>query len=238
MKKLSFREDSRFTRFIMGKGFYAVLAVCLLAIGGAVLAGISSGLFDSESTKPNTSATEQARPVEKPVTGQPDDRTTTTTTATSTVTTAPTTAAPTADLYVLPFGNLVGAPFSDGEPVYSATMGDWRLHTGADFVGEIGDVVKALADGKVTEVAEDPMWGTVMIVDHGLNVISRYCGVKASVTPGTTVSVGDTIGTLMEIPCESADAPHLHLEMTVDGRLVNPVEALGREVRYAADEEN
>ena len=38
---------------------------------------------------------------------------------------------------------------------------------------------------------------------------------------------------LATAPCECAQPAHLHLEMTVDGQPVDPVAALGLEVRYA-----
>ncbi len=224
---MSIHEHSRFKRFINGRGFYVALAVCLLAVGGVAVATLGETLFVREDTisSPNSETT----PVEQIVSDQPDDRKTTTTSVTTTTTTTTSTAA---DLYILPFGNAVIKAYSDGKPTYSLTMGDWRIHDGTDFVGEFGQNVKALADGKVTEISESPMWGTVVTVDHGMEVISRYFGVKPAVQKGDNVHVGDLLGTLTDIPCESADGPHLHLEMSIDGNTVDPVAAIGLEVRY------
>ncbi len=230
---MNIHESSRFKRFINGRGFYITLAACLLAVGGIAVATFGETLFVSEPQEASSTASE-LQPVEQIVTGQPDDRkttTTTTTTTAATTTTVTTTAA--ADLYILPFGNLLQKAYSDGKPAYSITMGDWRTHDGADFAGKQGERVKALADGTVTAVEESSLWGTVITVDHGMEVLSRYCGVKAAVKAGDTVKVGDTIGTLEAIPCEAGDAPHLHLEMQIDGNLVNPVTAIGLEVRHA-----
>ncbi len=229
MKKTSFGGGSRFQRFISGRGFYAALAACLLAIGGVAVALASQGLFQTQEPSVSEPPTSSAEPVEQLVTNQPDNRTTTTTNSTATTTT---TVAQAADLYILPFGNAVQKAYSDGRPAYSVTMGDWRVHNGADFTGELGQTVKALADGTVLSVEEDVMWGTVVCIDHGMEVISRYCGVKPSVAVGAAVTVGQSIGTLTEIPCESGEQPHLHLELSVDGQLADPVAAIGREVRY------
>ncbi len=226
---MNIHETSRFKRFINGRGFYVALAVCLLAVGGAAVATFGQTLFvreGGESSSPNS----QMTPVEQIVTDLPDDRKTTTTTASSTTTTTTTTAA--ADLYILPFGNAVQKAYSDGQPAYSLTMGDWRTHNGTDFAGELGQKVKTLADGKVTAVTESPLWGTVITVDHEMDVISSYYGVKPAVKAGDSVKVGDLLGTLAAIPCESADAPHLHLEMSIDGKTVDPVAAIGLEVRF------
>lgn len=227
---MNIHESSRFKRFINGRGFYVALAVCLLAVGGVAVATFGETLFVSEggeSSSPNSEMT----PVEQIVSDLPDDRKTTTTTTTASTTTTTTTAA--ADLFILPFGNLVQKAYSDGQLAYSVTMGDWRTHDGTDFAGELGQKVKALADGKVTAVAESLLWGTVVTVDHGMEVISLYYGVEPAVKAGDSVKVGDTLGTLAAIPCEAADAPHLHLEMSIDGKTVDPVAAIGLEVRYA-----
>lgn len=228
---MNIHESSRFKRFINGRGFYVALAACLLAVGGLAVATFGETLFvteGGESSSPNSEMT----PVEQIVSDLPDDRKTTTTTAATTTTTTTTAAA---DLYILPFGNLVQKAYSDGRLAYSETMGDWRTHDGVDFSGELGQKVKALADGKVTTVTESPLWGTVITVDHGMEVLSHYYGVKPAVKAGDSVKVGDLLGTLIAIPCESADEPHLHLEMSIDGKTVDPVAAIGLEVRTVED---
>ncbi len=232
---MNIHKPSRFRRFINGRGFYFALAACIVAVGGIAVATFGQTMFvreGGEQSSPNSDTT----PVEQIVSDLPDDRKTTTTTTTSTVAITTTTTA--ADLYILPFGNAVQKAYSDGKPAYSETMKDWRTHNGTDFAGELGQKVRALADGKVMSVTDDPMWGTVLVLDHGMDVLSRYYGVKASVKVGTEVKVGDTIGTLIAIPCESAEAPHLHLEMSIDGKTVDPVAAIGLEVRYLDTEQN
>lgn len=230
--KSPLRGPSRFKRWINGKGFYVALAVCLLAIGGIAAATFGQALFVSQKVEePSSSSGNQ--PVGQVVSNQPDDRKTTASTTQTTATTTTTAVAKAADLYVLPMGNLVQQAYSGTAPAYSVTMGDWRVHEGVDFSGETGQTVKALADGTVTSVtASDPLWGGVIEIDHGVGVVSLYCGVTPSVKQGDTVKVGDTIGTLAEIPCEIAQSPHLHLELTIDGAAVDPVEAIGRDVRY------
>ena len=231
MDKEPIHKTSRWERLLNGRGFYVVLAACLLAAGGVAVATFGEAVFVSRPAA--SEPKEDTRPVEQPVSDLPKDTTTTTTTATTTVTTTTTTKS--ADLYILPMGNMVQKAYSDGQPQFCITMQDWRLHDGVDFVGEQGQAVKALADGTVSEVTEDPLWGTVLTVDHGMDVLSIYYGVLPTVKKGDTVKVGASIGTLGEIPCESAQGPHLHLEMSIDGRRVDPVKALGRDVRYVQE---
>lgn len=225
MDRKTIHGTSRFKRFIEGRGFYAALAACLLATGGIAVATFGETLFVSQDKENTSSAIEQ--PVEQPVTGVPEDRTTTTAAPKTTTTTT----APAADLFVLPMGNTVLKPFSEGVPVYSQTMKDWRTHDGTDFVGDDGQEVRALADGTVTAVTTHPLWGGCVTIDHGLGVLSYYYGVKPSVQQGRSVTVGSPIGTLSTAPCEAGERDHLHLEMTVDGVRVDPVKTIGREVR-------
>lgn len=219
------------SRFWRGRGVYAALTVSLISLGAVVAAMAGRSAVPQEDTsQPSEEMVEQL------VTNQPDDRTTTTTFATTTVTTTATTAAEEApDLYILPLSNTVQKPFSPQTMLYSETMQDWRTHGGTDFAGEEGQTVKALAGGTVLAVEDSLLWGGIIVIDHGVGVQSRYCGVTATVREGESVEVGQSIGALSTVPCEGAQTPHLHLEMSVDGEAVDPVTALAKEVRYAED---
>ena len=227
MHQSSFKGTSRFRKFVNGNGFYVAIAACLLAIGGVAVALVGQTLFPDTAGGVSEPPVSTAEPVEQIVTNQPDDRTSTTASTTTTTTTA---AQP--DLYVLPCGNLVQKPFSATVPVYCETMKDWRVHNGTDYAAQEGQTVRALARGTVAAIEEDPLWGEVLVIDHGVKVLSRYCGVHATVKVGDTLDAGDAIGKLTAIPCESAQAPHLHVEITVKGELVDPVSVLGLDVRY------
>lgn len=236
MQKQPLHGGSRFRRFINSNGFYAVLGACLLtalAVGGVAVAGFSG-------TEPTESKIPAADPAQRIVTGENDDRTTTTTvtttasTATTTVSTTAATSATTAKaapLYVFPMGNTMQEAYSDGKPAYSVTMESWQIHNGTDFAAKTGSTVKALADGTVKSVSTDPLWGEILTVEHGKDILARYCGVHAAVGVGQTVKVGDPLGTLTEIPCESAQEPHLHLEIFVKDLPTDPVKFIGRETR-------
>jgi murein DD-endopeptidase MepM/ murein hydrolase activator NlpD len=246
MGRIHFDSDSKIKKFFTGKGFYVALAVCLVAVGGVAVATFVStmpGLHnDGGSGNPpltTTSASDKA--AENVVTDVPDDRTTPTTREKTTHAPTTTTQADiqtgTSDveLFILPLTNEVSKDFSNDSPVYSETMNDWRIHSGADFKGTAGQEVKALADGTILAVEEDPIWGHVISIDHGFGIQSRYCGVTAvtSLKKGDAVKVNDVIGTLSDIPCESLDGSHLHLEITADGKLINPVDAIGQEVKHS-----
>jgi len=228
---MDMKNRSRLTTFLKRNGVYLALVVSLLAIGAVVIAGLTRQL--AKPNDPNPQNAQQQ--VEQIVTGQKDTRTTKTDTSTTanadTTIATSTTDAP--YLYLLPLTNTVQKPFSADGPLYCETMQDWRLHLGADFAGEEGDMVKAVTKGTITKIENDPLWGGVIEIDHGVGVVTRYCGVKATVRVGDTVEAGDGIGDLQTIPCECAQSAHLHLEMLVDGSPIDPVAAIARDVRYA-----
>ena len=107
--------------------------------------------------------------------------------------------------------------------VYSSTMGDWRIHTGVDIATSLGAVVSCVADGTVKEVFDDAMMGKCVSVAHEGGVVSVYRNLDEDLSDGikagASISAGDPIGTVGESAlCELADEPHLHFEMTVDGK--------------------
>ena len=132
--------------------------------------------------------------------------------------------------FTLPLGTEILKDYSDGEMVSSKTMGDWRIHNGIDFTGKDGSEILSIQRGTVTDVYEDEMWGTVIVIDHGNDIVAKYCGLKkdSTVKKDDTVSKGQTIGKLGTIPVEQADGAHLHLEISVNGKNVDPLAAMNR----------
>ena len=131
--------------------------------------------------------------------------------------------------FVFPLSNNILKDYSDGVAVKSKTLGDWRVHNGIDFAGKQNDRVKAIRSGSVTAVYKDSLWGTVVEIDHGDGIVAKYCGLKEGSTPfaGDTVEQGGTIGTLSRIPCEIEDDIHLHFEISLGGKIVDPLSAMG-----------
>jgi murein DD-endopeptidase MepM/ murein hydrolase activator NlpD len=122
--------------------------------------------------------------------------------------------------------NTVLADFSNGDLVKNATTGTWQTHNGTDIAAEVGADVFSIADGEIKNVANDPLWGVSVTVDHNNGYISKYCGLGAdlAVKQGDKVERGSSIGCVGETAdIESGIAPHLHIELTHDGKFVDPM---------------
>lgn len=135
------------------------------------------------------------------------------------------------DYYCLPFGSQIIKDYSNMNPVYSKTLGDWRTHNGIDFSGEAGGAVVAISYGEVISIYEDTLFGTCVLIDHGNGVTAKYCGLNKetiNVKEHSTVNSEDIIGYLGEIPCEKQDGSHLHFEITHNGEIVEPLELMGK----------
>lgn len=117
----------------------------------------------------------------------------------------------------------IAKAYSAGAPVYSETMRDWRVHTGMDETAEAGEEVHACANGQVKRTYTDSMLGNVVIIEHGDYEFS-YCGLGENflVKEGDIVTKGQAIGTVTAVPCEAAEAAHLHVEVRRDGAYLDP----------------
>lgn len=207
------------------KGLYsaAALGLCLTALFSFWMSNRKNNLpkedASSETSTSQVQTTKEEKRVNEPVTNIKDDRYTTT-------------EAPSSVYFATPLENGISREFSKGELIKNATTGDWRTHNGADYKGVAGDPVKAIFGGTVTAVRDDPLWGTVVSIDHGNGITAEYRGFAKDSTlqPGDTVKINDKIGTLGEIPIEKAEGVHLHLEIYKNGVAVSPADYTGKNV--------
>lgn len=117
----------------------------------------------------------------------------------------------------------IAKAYSAGAPVYSETMKDWRIHAGTDWEAESGQQAIACANGLVKETYTDGMLGNVAVIEHG-DYVFYYCGLGENflIKAGDVVTKGQAIGTVTAVPGESADEPHLHLEVRRDSAYLDP----------------
>ena len=211
----------------MTKAFYGVVLSIVIAIAGVAAAIynvsktrelIPDSGFSTEYTAPSTTTTD--RQVNNRVTGVPDERETTSKVTMNDLN------RPYSGYFLLPLNSKISKDYSDGDPVFSETLGDWRAHDGIDISGNVGDNVIAVQDGTVKEAYSDEIWGEIIVIEHGNGLTAKYCGVKSTVEKGAHIEQGQVIGTAVMIPAEAGDGVHVHLETEVEGKTVSPVKAL------------
>ena len=98
-----------------------------------------------------------------------------------------------------------------------------RMHYGVDFSAEQGTPIYATADGKVVLTKRDFSGvGWHIKIDHGFGFETVYGHMsKFNVRNGETVKRGQVIGYVGNTG--KSTAPHVHYEVHINGRAVNPV---------------
>ena len=103
----------------------------------------------------------------------------------------------------------------------------WAAHTGLDLVAKEGSPVTLPAAGRVFAVTYDEGYGHMVEVDHGLGIRTRYAHMKKiMVKEGEMLDPGRQVGTLGDSGRSSG--PHLHYEVLVEGKPVNPLRFMER----------
>ena len=100
-------------------------------------------------------------------------------------------------------------------------------HTGLDLAGRIGEPVLAAEAGTVLEAgwAETHGFGNYILIDHGVGYQTLYGHLSViRVKAGQAVVRGQRIGDVGSTGVSTG--PHLHFEMHLDGRPVDPLDYL------------
>jgi murein DD-endopeptidase MepM/ murein hydrolase activator NlpD len=96
------------------------------------------------------------------------------------------------------------------------------FHRGVDLQGGEGDPVTSTGAGEVIFSGTNGNYGTTVVVQHANGLSTRYAHLSEAL-----VGVGDQIedGQLLGLVGQTgrATGPHLHYEVMVDGRAVNPL---------------
>lgn len=113
------------------------------------------------------------------------------------------------------------------DAVYNATLKDYRAHTGCDFDAEVGESVYAMCAGTVKNISVSELYGVILEVDcRDFSVY--YCGLDPDISleKGNELVTGDTVGKVGVIPSESADPSHIHIEIRVGDKLIDPLSVI------------
>lgn len=99
--------------------------------------------------------------------------------------------------------------------------GHGAMHAGLDFKGAIGAPIHAAAKGLVSFVGQRSGYGNVVEISHGNGLLTRYAHMsKFAAKVGQKVTAGDVIGAIGNTG--RSTGPHLHFEVRINGRPVNP----------------
>jgi len=97
-----------------------------------------------------------------------------------------------------------------------------RPHEGIDVAAPAGAPIIAPASGVVTKVAYETGYGNTLEIDHGNGIVTRYahCS-RIDVKNGQRVTRGQRIAAVGSTGL--ATGPHLHYEIHINGKVVNPL---------------
>jgi murein DD-endopeptidase MepM/ murein hydrolase activator NlpD len=102
-------------------------------------------------------------------------------------------------------------------------QGRAAMHAGIDLAGPVGTPIYATADGTVLESGwNSGGYGNLVKLDHGRGIETRYGHLsQMHVRAGQRVKRGEMIGRMGSTGRSTGS--HLHYEVRIDGRAVNPV---------------
>ncbi|MGF1549787.1 MAG: M23 family metallopeptidase [Sphingomonadaceae bacterium] len=96
------------------------------------------------------------------------------------------------------------------------------MHAGIDLAGPVGTPIYATADGIVGRSQYAGGYGNLVEINHGKGIQTRYGHLsKRLVQPGQRVRRGQLIGRMGSTGRSTGS--HLHYEVRLDGKAVNPV---------------
>jgi murein DD-endopeptidase MepM/ murein hydrolase activator NlpD len=107
-------------------------------------------------------------------------------------------------------------------------------HKGIDFTAPLGHAVFAAMDGRVSRVGRGGRLGNFVAIDHGGGVETVYGHNSANlVKAGDTVLRGQVIARVGNTG--HSTGPHVHFEVRIDGRQVNPMPMLNDTEEISAE---
>ena len=116
---------------------------------------------------------------------------------------------------------VISAGYGDGRSYNSGPV--QIFHTGVDYPGPVGAPVFAPADGTVVFSDEVELRGLIVIIDHGLGVMTGYFHLSdAFVAPGDQVRAGDRLAHIGSTGLSSG--PHLHWDLRIRNVPVDPLQ--------------
>jgi murein DD-endopeptidase MepM/ murein hydrolase activator NlpD len=122
--------------------------------------------------------------------------------------------------FIVPVSGVVTSGFGHFRYYYG---GQSSTHRGIDIANTVGTGAHAPNAGKIVFAGHTPDRGNNIVIDHGLGVYTCFFHLaEIYVVVGDMVKTGDVLASLGNTGLSSG--PHLHWEMVVNGRRVNPLD--------------
>lgn len=106
----------------------------------------------------------------------------------------------------------------------------YSFHYGIDLAAMKGTIIRAAASGTVIQASYSPGYGNTIVISHDKKYKTKYAHLNSIlVKQGVEVEKGQKIGTVGDtgsVRSKGRDASHLHFEVFVYGKQVNPLYVL------------
>ena len=123
--------------------------------------------------------------------------------------------------FINPITGIVSSKFGSRESEYQKVTG---YHTGVDVAAEEGTIIKASMEGIVELVSSEGDYGNhINIRNNNVSTLYAHCS-KIFVKEGQIVGQGQEIGAVGNTG--NSTGPHLHFEIRIDDRFVDPLKIL------------
>lgn len=123
--------------------------------------------------------------------------------------------------FINPITGIVSSKFGSRESEYQKVTG---YHTGVDVAAEEGTIIKASMEGIVELVSSEGDYGNhINIRSNNVSTLYAHCS-KIFVKEGQIVGQGQEIGAVGNTG--NSTGPHLHFEIRIDDRFVDPLKIL------------
>ena len=236
------KQPGSFRKFLQEKGYYMVLALCVLAVGvsGYLFvrtatdrqSHLSGGTGDASLSVPLTTADDedgQREDSRRPTSAETAEEPVQDTAGTVDTDVAGEDAETEQVITVRPLEGDTIAAYSMDALAYNETTRDWRTHNGIDIAAAAGEEVAAARAGVVTAIYEDDAFGTTVAVEHSDGYTTHYANLSpdTAVSIGETVSAGQVLGTVGDTATvELARDSHLHFAVYHNQQPVDPEQFL------------
>jgi len=206
-------KKERVITFLKKNGFYMGLAVAVLAITiiGAVALTSRNSNSVTPTFKPNSVSNSS-----------------TSSGSISSGSNSSSGSLPTVLTFIMPVENgKVTKEYTQDTVVFNQTLGVYSAHLAVDISGVEGAKVFCAYDGVIESIETSYLLGTVITIDHGNNLKTKYSSLDVSedISVGQTVNKGEELGVISTANRqEYKDGAHLHFEVLKNNEKVNPMD--------------